>query len=436
MPSPANATSNWYWKWGVCGLLLLATMINYMDRLTLSQVAKRIKVEFANNDNNLYGNLEMSFGLAFAVGSVVTGLIVDRVGVRLTYPLMVALWSAAGFATGFARNYEEILLCRTALGFFEGANWPCALYTTQRVLPAEQRAMGNGILQSGVSVGAIVTPLIVAPFLYEGSQEWRYPFMIVGAIGGFWVLLWLALIRPTTIPRSAAVCQPAAGGSIWSVVADRRFWVLAFVVVAINSTWHFFRAWMPLFLHEQHGYTEEDANWYSLPYYAATDLGSLAAGGLTLLLVRRGRSVHGSRMTAFLVFATLALSTFGAAALPRGWPLLAVLLVVGFGALGVFPMYYSFTQELSSKHQGKVTGLLGFTCWIAMAILQKSVGMLTKLSGVSPDRPDYTWFIAFAGVPPILAFFVLLLFWRSPRVAPAPQLAAPTVEPEPAAAPS
>jgi ACS family hexuronate transporter-like MFS transporter len=413
----------------------MATMINYMDRLTLNQVAKRVKVEFANNDNDLYGTLEMSFGLAFAAGSVVTGLIVDRAGVRFVYPLMVALWSAAGFATGFARDYNEILLCRTLLGFFEGANWPCALYTTQRVLPAEQRAMGNGILQSGVSVGAVLTPLVVAPFLFEGSQVWRYPFMIIGAVGMLWVVLWLALIRPTTIPTSAAVSQPAAGGSLWSVLCDQRFWVLAFVVVAINLTWHFFRAWMPLFLQEQHGYLEQDANWFSLPYYAATDLGSLAAGGLTLLLVRRRFSVHGSRMTTFFVFALLALSTFAAAALPRGWLLLAVLLVVGFGALGVFPMYYSFTQELSARHQGKVTGLLGFICWNAMAALQKSVGMLTKTSGASPDQPDYTWFIALAGIPPMLAFFVLLFFWRSPRVAPVAPLAPSPAEPEPAAVP-
>jgi ACS family hexuronate transporter-like MFS transporter len=435
MPSP-DSPSRPLWKWGVCGLLLLATMINYMDRLTLSQLAKRVKVEFANNDNNLYGNLEMSFGLAFAFGSVATGLIVDRAGVRFVYPVMVACWSAAGFATGFARNYEEILVCRTLLGFFEGANWPCALYTTQRVLPAEQRAMGNGILQSGVSVGAIVTPLIVAPFLFEGSTVWRYPFMIIGAIGLMWVMLWLALIRPTTIPTSATVSQPSAGSSIWSVLADRRFWVLAFVVVAINATWHFFRAWMPLFLNEQHGYLEEDANWFSLPYYAATDLGSLAAGALTLVFVRCGRSVHGSRMTAFLIFSLLSLTSFAAAALPHGWFLLGTLLVVGFGALGVFPMYYSFTQELSSKHQGKVTGLLGFICWIAMAGLQKSVGMLTKLSGPDPSHPDYTWFIAIAGVPPILAFIVLLFFWRSPKAAPAAQLTPPSAEPAAAAAAS
>src|SRR5262245_61396539 len=114
--SNSESSSRPLWKWGVCGLLLLATMINYMDRQTLNQTAKRIKVQFANDDNRLYARLETGFGLAFAAGSVLSGLIVDRVGVRLYYPLMVVLWSAAGFATGLIRNYEQLLACRVLLG--------------------------------------------------------------------------------------------------------------------------------------------------------------------------------------------------------------------------------------------------------------------------------------------------------------------------------
>jgi ACS family hexuronate transporter-like MFS transporter len=429
----ARASSPWLWKWGVCGLLLLATMINYMDRLTLNQVAKRVKVEFANNDNKLYGRLEAGFGVAFAIGSVISGMIVDRYGVRWTYPLFVTLWSAAGFGTGLARNYEELLLCRTLLGLFEGGNWPCALYTTQRILPPAQRAMGNGILQSGVSLGAIATPFIVAPFLTESGATWRYPFMIIGAIGIVWVIFWFIVIRPASIPETAANQVTSRGDSLLAVFRDRRFWVLAFVVVAINGTWHFFRAWTPLLMQEQHGYSERFANWFMAAYYVATDLGSLAAGTFTLLLLRWGVSVHQSRMTAFLTFSLITLSTWVVAVLPRGWLLLFFMMLVGFGALGVFPMYYSFTQELSTKHQGKVTGALGFFCWIAMAILQAGVGWATSTppaeqfrglipfagtaaeAMLGPPSVDYRPLIAVAGCAPLLAFLVLLLFWGSAK---------------------
>lgn len=441
LPSKAAA-----WKWSVCATLLLATMINYMDRQTLNQMAKTIKAVHAEYDNRLYARLETGFGLAFAFGAVFSGLVVDRVGVRLWYPIMVLLWSAAGFATGFVQNYEQLFVCRVLLGFFEAANWPCALYTTQKILLPQQRTMGNGILQSGAAVGAIITPMIVAPFLpdvdeslmytpifgqvinwtspFLGGNIWRYPFAIVGAIGALWVFLWLALIRPGSITHPSPQPKGTAGASIWEVYADRRFWLLGFVVVAINATWHFFRVWLPLLMQEQHQYSAKFTAWFTSAYYIATDIGSLTAGAVTLWLVRRGLSIHSSRMSTYFLFAAMTLLTFAAAALPRGWMLLFVLLAIGFGSLGVFPTYYSFTQELSSQHQGKVTGSLSFICWIAMAGLREFEGWATKSLG-------YNACIAIAGIPPLLGF-VVLLFWKAPGRVPAQS--AP--EPEPAVAAS
>lgn len=444
-PAPSLRSS---WKWGVCGLLLLATMINYMDRLTLNLMAKRVKAEYCNNNNDLYGNLETGFGLAFAYGSIFSGLIVDRVGVRLYYPLMVALWSAAGFATGFARNYEEFLLCRTALGFFEAANWPCALYTTQRILPADQRTMGNGILQSGTALGSIIMPQFLKPFVTEGHgfapdklmpflpagiESWRYPFMIVGAFGGVWIVLWLLVIRPGSIPISAQMSAPSHGTRFFSILADQRFWALAIVVCSINATWHFFRAWTPLFMQEQRGYSETFVLNFSTTYYVAADVGSILMGAIVIFLVRRKFSVHASRMATFGFCATLCLLSFAVAFLPRGWWFLGALTMVGFATLGLFPNYYSFTQELSAKHQGKVSGLLGCITWHVTAGMQKFVGWMTRAVEGQATPTDYTWHIAMAGLPPIIAFFALLLLWRTPRSAPL----APSIEPAkaPAAAP-
>jgi ACS family hexuronate transporter-like MFS transporter len=112
--------------WIVCGLLLLATMINYMDRLTLNQTISRIMVDF-DFQKDFYGKIEGVFGLAFAVGAITTGLIVDKVSVKFLYPLMVFFWSLSGFLTGLARDKEELLYCRAALGFFEAANGPALL---------------------------------------------------------------------------------------------------------------------------------------------------------------------------------------------------------------------------------------------------------------------------------------------------------------------
>jgi len=129
--SPPRSVS---WRWWVCGLLLFASMINYMDRQTLANVAVRICNEF-NLSQEKYGNLEMVFGWAFAVGSLIFGIVADAVSVRWLYPAVLLFWSVTGFATGFVHTYAGLLICRTLLGLFESGHWPCGLKTTQRLLP-------------------------------------------------------------------------------------------------------------------------------------------------------------------------------------------------------------------------------------------------------------------------------------------------------------
>ena len=148
------------WKWWICGLLLLASAINYMDRQTLANAAVRITRQFHLNQEQ-YGNLELGFGLAFATGSILFGVMADRFAVRWIYPAVLILWSATGFATGLAQSYDGLLVCRTLLGLFEAGHWPCAIKTTQRLLAPEDRTMGNGLLQGGASIGAIVTPQVM-----------------------------------------------------------------------------------------------------------------------------------------------------------------------------------------------------------------------------------------------------------------------------------
>ncbi len=146
--------------WGICVLMLLATMLNYMDRLALSQQATEISHDL-NLSNEDYGRIESRFGLAFATGGIITGLIADRFSPRWLYPIVLFGWSAVGFATGWVTSYTELLYCRVLLGFFEAGQWPCALVTVQRLLSRRDRPLGNSILQSGASMGAIATPAIV-----------------------------------------------------------------------------------------------------------------------------------------------------------------------------------------------------------------------------------------------------------------------------------
>ncbi|MBY0523062.1 MAG: MFS transporter [Gemmataceae bacterium] len=401
------------WKWWVCGLLLLATMINYMDRLTLNQMADRIKDEFSLN-NEQYALIETVFSFAFAAGALCSGWLADRFNVWWLYPAAVVGWSLAGFATGFAQSLTMLMGFRLMLGLFESGHWPCALRTTQRILPPQDRAAGNAILQSGGAIGAIVTPLIVLGFLHF-TDSWRYPFMAVGASGLLWVAIWLITVRPRDLALrqwSVTAAPTDAVGKhapFTDIFRDRRLYLLAVVVVTINAAWHFFRVWLPLLLKEVHGYDATDRNLFTMAYYASSDVGTLSAGFFALYLTRRGISVFRSRMTVFLVCALLVTLSAVVAFLPRGPLLLAALLLIAFGSLGVFPSYYSLTQELSVQHQGKVTGTLGCVSWIGQ-------GVLVWLTGLSIDMTgSYATGLIIAGFMPLFGWLVIALFWRTPE---------------------
>jgi ACS family hexuronate transporter-like MFS transporter len=408
--TPASPTRGPVWTWWVCGLLLLATMVNYMDRLTINLLAVPIKAELGL-DNTHYGWVESGFGLAFGFGALVMGRVADRWNVRWVYPLALLGWSAAGFVTGFARTALQLLLCRIALGFFESGHWPCALRTTQRILPPAQRTLGNSLLQSGAALGSILTPLVVIA-LVRGPGTWPYPFFAIGAAGSLWAVVWLASVRreDLAVPPDADRGRPDAPGAtpVWDLLRDRRFWILVVMVIMINQTWHFFRVWLPLFLQENHGYDRDFTNWFLTAYYLATDAGSLAAGFLTLGLARRGWSVHASRVLTFALFTVLTCSSLVVAFLPRGNLLLGLLLVVGFGSLGLFPAYYSLSQELTVRHQGKLSGMLGFSSWLAFAAVQPAVG-----AWVDATR-NWTLVQTLAGLPPLIALAVLVGLWPRP----------------------
>ncbi|MDG3005074.1 MFS transporter [Paludisphaera mucosa] len=400
------------WRtWAACGLMLLATALNYMDRQALAQQASEVQAELGLS-NEHYGNLEFWFGIAFAVGGVATGFLVDALSLRWLYPAILLAWSAVGYLTGGARSYEELLMYRVLLGFFEAGQWPCALAASQRLLSRGNRALGNSILQSGASLGAIATPLIVLALNSGGLGGWRTPFRVIGALGAVWVVAWLVLIRPRDLEAPDRASAPGEAGDVAPsdrATAIRRIAVLIVVVIAINLCWQYFRAWMPKMLEKEHGYGKRDVQLFSSAYYLAAGVGCLAAGVLSRRLATGGRSVHGARMATFAACVALTGLSCLAAFAPASWLLLGLLLAIGFGSLGQFPTYYAFTQEISTRWMGRVTGVLSFTTWIVSGAMHKAIGQWIDRTG-SYAEPTFL-----AGLVPVLALIALLAFWNAPR---------------------
>jgi ACS family hexuronate transporter-like MFS transporter len=380
--------------WWISGLLLLATMINYMDRQTLSNLIPRITQEW-NLSNEQYGDMEFVFGIAFAVGSLVFGFAADKVSVRWLYPAILVAWSAVGFATGLTRGYESMLVCRGLLGFFESGHWPCALIVTQAVMSKSDRVMGNSILQSGASAGAVLTPLVIRLMVGDTTEPdaWRMPFYVIGLIGLLWAVAWIRLVPPGLLPAGGAAGssgdttetsqstprrEDSWVGWFGSLMVDRRFWGLIVMVIMINTSWQLVRAWLPTFLQKGRGYSEAEALYFNSLYFI---------------------------FTVFFACSLLAALTTVAAMLPAGWLLLGTLLAVAAGTLGVFPCYYSFTQELTVSHMGRVTGVLSFVGWLASAPVQKLFGRIADATG------SYDINMAILGWAPLAGLLAFVILW-------------------------
>ena len=387
-----------------------------MDRVTLANASVRVTEEFSLSERQ-YGDLELAFGLAFAAGSLVFGFLADRVKVYWLYPCVLAAWSIMGMVSGWTSNHSELLICRTLLGFFEAGHWPCALKTTFAVLSEKDRTMGNSVLQSGASIGAVVTPQLMKWLMTDELGSWRFAFVAVGAIGLGWVVLWFLILRPRDLElrleqRQEAEARVANGtrASLWSIIAGRRFWALALLITGTQTVWHIYRVWLMKFLQTGRGYTEVEALNFNSAYYISTDVGCFAAGIVSILLVRRlSLSAHAARRWVYAGACGLTSLSVLIPWLGQGWLLLAVLLVIGAGALALFPCYYSFVQEVSADHVGRITGLLSMWVWAVTSPLHSLFGY------IADTTKSYDAGLVIAGLAPWLGVVAMRGLWGSDK---------------------
>ena len=416
------------WRWWVCGALLLATLLNYMDRQALSETATVLKRQYRVDDAR-YGLVERWFSYAFAVGSVLFGVLADRFGPRRLYPLVLVGWSVAGVLTPFATSpavvaylespgdaegtgtFHWLLGCRTVLGLFEAGHWPCALITARQILAAKDRPFGNGLLQSGASLGAVITPYFVLHVRDLTGGGWGVPFWVIGVAGMLWVPAWVALVRRGDLDGTP---PPPAGGSEWpgGWAFARRLVVLAVVATCLGVSWQFLRAWLPKYLKEYHGYAPEVSARVIAAYYIAADLGCISCGFAVKWLAGRGWGVHRGRVLAFAAWAGL---TALAVAVPHAggdpWVLAPLLMLVGAGILGLHPLYYSLAQELPAKRMGLISGGLAAVAWFAVGGVQGAIGAHIN------ETKSYDTGLVIAGLAPLVALVVLVVLWKPTRAA-------------------
>src|SRR6266581_6745246 len=249
-----------YFRWVICTLLLLGTTKNYMDRNVLGVLRVTLQHDLGWNEID-YGYLVIVFQAAYALGMLVVGWVVDRLGTRLGYALAMIFWSLASMGTALASSLTGFAVSRFALGFGEAAVFPASIKAVAEWFPKKERALATGIFNAGTSFGAMLTPVVV-PWI-NARWGWRGAFIGIGALGFFWLVFWLLIYRQPEehplVSRSEldyirSDPQESVGKTKWvALLPLRQTWAFVLGKFLIDPVWWFYLFWVPGFFESKHG---------------------------------------------------------------------------------------------------------------------------------------------------------------------------------------
>ena len=309
-------------RWWIGGLLIASTIINYMDRQTLSVLAPYLKRDYHWN-NEGFALIVISFRVAYAIGQSLAGRMMDRIGTRRGLTLTVIWYSVASMLTTLASGLRSFCFFRFLLGAGESANWPAATKAVAEWFPRHERGWAVALFDSGSSVGGAIAPFLVLG-LYHYFGGWRPAFLLIGTLGFLWLIAWRSLYHPPDLhPRIGAGERnmiledrrrdPDAGpegsrlnedggasGRSWvQLLRLPKTWGVIFARSLTDPVWFFISDWFAIYLVAKGFQLEKSLIVFWIPFIAA-DLGNFFGGGVSSMLVRRGWPVRRARKTVFV----------------------------------------------------------------------------------------------------------------------------------------
>jgi ACS family hexuronate transporter-like MFS transporter len=365
-------------RWLVLAIFVLSTAINYLDRMTLSQLAVPISDEF-HLSNAQFGLIITAFSLPYTLVAPLAGMLIDTIGLSWAASLAVGLWSLAGIATGFSRGLAELVGCRAVLGLAEAGGIPAAAKAIHQYLKPAERSLGNALNQVAVSVGIIAaTPVATGLALSFG---WRSAFIATGLLGLAWIPLWNWAVR--RIP--AAVPSPPEPGARTALLRDPRLWTFVVANALSMVGYSLWTNWTPKYFKTVHNLTLAQTAWYTwIPPLVAL-LGGLAGGWLSLRLVNRGVPAIIARFRVCLLAAGISLLT---ALLPwthhPAWT--CALISLSFGAVAAFSVNM-YTMPLDAFGGARAAFAVSFLTASAGGIavtISYPIGKIVDLYGYAP----------------------------------------------------
>ncbi|MDR3736361.1 MAG: MFS transporter [Acidobacteriaceae bacterium] len=412
-------------RWMILGMLFFAATINYMDRFLLGMLKPTIMQDLHWKEMD-YANVVFSFQLAYAVGLLVMGRIIDKIGVRLGMTAVVAMCALAAASHGFVRSAIGFCLARAALGFGESGTWPGCVKAIGEWFPPKERAFGNGVVNAGSSVGATITPFAV-PLILK-LVAWPVTFVFVAMQDVLWLFIWLVSYRSPShhpwLKKSELAYirsgndQPQGEVSWWQLFEHRQTWAFLTAKGLTDPVWWFFLFWMPGFLAKQYNLTRttaaSSAAAMALPVmviYIMASSGSVGGGWLSMNLISRGWSVNKARKLVMLGCALCVVPVFAVSFHLGLWPSVLLIGMASAAHLGFSANLFTVATDTVPRHAvGSVTGIGGVAAALGAMFNAKMIGF------VLDKTHSYAIPFAIASVSYIIALGILHLLL--PRLEP------------------
>lgn len=391
-------------RWIICAMLFFATSKNYMDRQVLGILATELQTKLGWTEIQ-YGYIISAFQVAYAIGLVVAGRFLDRVGTRIGYALMMLVWSLASAAHALVSTALGFGICRFFLGLGEGGNFPAAIKTTAEWFPQRERSLATGIFNSGTNVGAILAPLTV-PWIAI-HYGWRAVFVFTGALGILWLAWWLKSYQPPerhpeltadeyAYIRAGQRTEDAETGEVappWTtLLRQRQTWAFILAKFLTDPVWWFYLYWLPKFLDTNYHLSLSNLGPPLIIVYLVSDIGSVAGGWLPAFLVRHGMGVVRARLTPMLISAICVLPVMLAGHAKNEWVAVALVsLAASAHQAWSCNLFTTASDMFPVSAVGTIVGLGGMAGSVGGVMLSLSAGLVLQWTG------SYAPLFVFAG---------------------------------------
>ena len=405
-------------RWGMLALVFFATTLNYIDRATLG-ILQPVLARAMNWSAQDYANINFWFQAGYALGYVLQGRLIDRIGVRSGFAIAVLGWSIAAAAHGFAASALGFMACRFLLGLFEAGNYPSCIKTARLWFPASERGMAVGIFNAGTNVGAMVTPMLIP--LVLAVWGWQQAFFLIGIAGFAWLAFWLKLYRdPERHPGLSArelqhiqrEPEPAPVKIPYArVIRLRATWAYAIGSMLSAPVFWFYLYWLPPYLNQQFklGISVTQLGAPLIVIYLMADIGSILGGALSSLMIRRGMRPVSSRLLSMLICAVcIAPIMLASSAGGLWWAVLYISIAIAAHQAWTTNIW-SLVMDMAPREA--VASVFGFG-----GMFSAIGGMfMTQLVGYVLTRSNNNYSLLFVMIPSIYLLALAWVYLLAPR---------------------